>query len=360
MTLTPFSLPPLAYADADSGHETDHADLAAIAAALGGQSILNTAFAGGADPTGVADSSAAVNAAMAAGTFAFVPPGTYKIAAALNPTGSSGLIGCGNSSRFTWDGSAVPTLIKAAGTTAVQSVSIRDLRLSQSNATPSGTAIDASYFQFSRIERLLIDKTSSGAEPLAGVVYNSAITFYNVLADSVIHVEGASSVGVKYDTGSNSNELRNCRILPSGTDATSTGIYVNAHAIELHHPDIEGAAGVGVDIAATGHNCLLLHAYLESNGTNLRLASGVNGPTVIGGTIETGVSADITDNGALNPVMLNVRSSASGEHSSSRFPARAGAPSGTPLTGSASFVYDTTNHKLWVFDGGSWKGVVLS
>jgi hypothetical protein len=42
-------------------------------------------------------------------------------------------------------------------------------------------------------------------------------------------------------------------------------------------------------------------------------------------------------------------------------PSGAGAPTGTPATQSAHvpFFYDTTNHKLWVFDGG-WKGTVLS
>lgn len=43
-------------------------------------------------------------------------------------------------------------------------------------------------------------------------------------------------------------------------------------------------------------------------------------------------------------------------------PAIAGAPTGTPAHTSANYVpmrYDTTNHKLWVYDG-TWKGVVLA
>ena len=42
-------------------------------------------------------------------------------------------------------------------------------------------------------------------------------------------------------------------------------------------------------------------------------------------------------------------------------PSGAGAPTGAPTAqaGHAPFFYDTTNHKLWVYDGG-WKGVVLS
>lgn len=44
------------------------------------------------------------------------------------------------------------------------------------------------------------------------------------------------------------------------------------------------------------------------------------------------------------------------------FPTCAGAPSGTPSkteAGHRSMIYDTTNHKIWFFDG-TWKGVVIA
>lgn len=44
-------------------------------------------------------------------------------------------------------------------------------------------------------------------------------------------------------------------------------------------------------------------------------------------------------------------------------PTCAGPPTGVPAelpTGAVPFVYDTTNHKLWVYDGAAWKGVVLA
>lgn len=37
----------------------------------------------------------------------------------------------------------------------------------------------------------------------------------------------------------------------------------------------------------------------------------------------------------------------------------AGAPTGVPTGGNGSMVYDTTNNKLWVYNG-AWKGVVLA
>jgi hypothetical protein len=42
-------------------------------------------------------------------------------------------------------------------------------------------------------------------------------------------------------------------------------------------------------------------------------------------------------------------------------PASAGVPTGVPTarTGFVPFYYDTTTHKIWVYDGG-WKGVVVA
>ena len=43
-------------------------------------------------------------------------------------------------------------------------------------------------------------------------------------------------------------------------------------------------------------------------------------------------------------------------------PSMAGAPSGTaaPPTGKAPICFDTTNNKLWAWNGSAWKGVVLA
>lgn len=42
-------------------------------------------------------------------------------------------------------------------------------------------------------------------------------------------------------------------------------------------------------------------------------------------------------------------------------PTCAGAPTGVPARqpGSVPFVYDTTNNKLWIYNG-AWKGIVLT
>lgn len=40
-------------------------------------------------------------------------------------------------------------------------------------------------------------------------------------------------------------------------------------------------------------------------------------------------------------------------------PTCAGAPTGTPIAGKGAFIYDTTNNKLYVYNGSAWKSVAL-
>jgi hypothetical protein len=90
---------------------------AALAVAVG-VNVLNTAYAGGADPTGVADSTAALAAAKAAalssGRPLCIPAGTYKISAKLDWTGD-GL-------TIIADGAARTSIIQATANTGVVQV----------------------------------------------------------------------------------------------------------------------------------------------------------------------------------------------------------------------------------------------
>jgi hypothetical protein len=234
----------------------------------------------GADPTGRTDSTAAIQAALdaAAGrTYAYLPSGRYVVSAPLTIS-SPGLLGDGNGSQIVWDHAAAGTLIKAPSAAADQYVAVRDVRLSQANPVPGGTAINASGFQFSRIERVLIDKAPGGACPNVGVDYDNASTHYNVLRDCVINVDGKHAIGVRYSTGAHSNVLTNCRVLPSTTDASQVGIYVNAYAIELERPDIESVAGTAIVVGAgatSNRPTQLVAPYLENPaGTDIAVVNG--------------------------------------------------------------------------------------
>lgn len=76
----------------------------ALNAAGAGINVLNAAFAGGADPTGAADSSAAFNAACAAVMIIRVPAGTYKLGSTVGPFTTGQFVICDPGVTFSWTG----------------------------------------------------------------------------------------------------------------------------------------------------------------------------------------------------------------------------------------------------------------
>lgn len=280
---------------------------------------LNVVTQYGADPTGVADSTTAIqgalNAVPSGGGTVYIPDGIYLITSSLTfSVSGTKVLGAGWGSQIRYDGTVVTAGAFKMVDTTTRRCNISWIRISQTNASAAGTAIEASYFVDSAIEHVLIDAGGSGVAPLIGISFNSSTTFYNLVSDCRVNCSGANSIGIRFDGGANSNVARNCRIIPDGAVSSSIGVYVNAKSIDLDHVDIENSAGTGISVGATGHACTIIAPYLEANGTNLLLASGANAPTVISGTVEAGTTADITDNGALTPMFLNLRSSSGGEH----------------------------------------------
>lgn len=84
-----YTIPPDNRTSGNSGHLSDHTSIADVLNGMGDAfNVQNTAWAGGADPTGSADSTSAiaacVTAASTAGRPVYIPKGTYKISSALN------------------------------------------------------------------------------------------------------------------------------------------------------------------------------------------------------------------------------------------------------------------------------------
>jgi hypothetical protein len=312
-----FTLPPARGLDTpDPAGDINNLTAAHVAAGAD-LNVFNGAFAGGGDPSVVPDPTpaiqAALNAVPANGAIVKLPPGAYTLSAPLTVSVSGTIIaGSGWGTQLRYDGTVLTSgAIKMADTTQ-RRVFIRDLRITQTAASSTGAAINASYFTNSVIERVLIDGSTNA--PNIGIDFNVTGSYYNVVSDSRINVSGANSIGVRFDTNSNSNVVRNCRIIPDLGLASSIGCYVNARSILLEHLDVESTPGTGISVGPNGHACTIVAPYLEACGTNLALAAGVNAPTVIGGTIEAATTADYADAGALTPMMLNVRSSSGGEH----------------------------------------------
>lgn len=263
----------------------------------------------GADKTGVADSTAAIQAALNAvtpdGTVVYFPLGTYKISATLTAsvTGTQ-MMGDGWGSQILYDGTVTTPAINSGSS---KRIFIRDLRISQTSATNAGTAIDASGFVNGVIERVLIDGGgASGVSPNIGVNMDASGCFYNELRACRINYGGTSAAGVFIGGGANSNTLIDLRLVPGGDDVNSSGIYVTASSvIMMMRPDIEAATGNGIFLDTGAHGCTVIGAYTESNNINLKISSGVKAPTILGGTYQNGTTANIQDNGALGPIVLN-------------------------------------------------------
>lgn len=242
---------------------------------------------------------------------AVLGPGAFSIVAVLNPpAGISPISGAliqgsewGTSLNF--DQSVVPTLIKLAGSTQGK-VDIRNLRIAQSGAADGGTAIDMSLFVNSVIENVSIDAGSGGKHCLNGIVATGVGTEYNTVRECRISVNGTGAKALSWNNGVISNSVQDIRVLVGTAGGTgSAGVYLNTHSNRLTKVDVENAPGDGIFLDSAAHATVVDAAYLESNNVNLHLGAGVQCPTILGGTIQSAVTANIQDDGAFSPIIVN-------------------------------------------------------
>lgn len=118
----PYTIPIDTHAVGDSNHTPDHNNIVDVLKGLQAPYVvLNTAYAGGADPTGAADSSPAFAAAIAAlpasGGNIIVPPGSYKLNSGLTFHQAQGMIGAGSTAvSITYTGAGTAININISGT----------------------------------------------------------------------------------------------------------------------------------------------------------------------------------------------------------------------------------------------------
>lgn len=278
--------------------QDDQDDPGAIGGTIAGMSVLSVAR--------TADAGTALNEAIAAlpdvGGTIVIPAGTWTVDTPVLIS-KDGVIIQGVSQRGTllrFAGATITPAIKNSSTTQRYCV-VRDLRIESSNSG-SGVAIDASYFVNSMFHNLRIG--GGGVNPNRGIVFDAVGSYYNVVQDCRISVAGAGSRCLSFANVSNSNVVRNCRLV--GDNTNTVGVYVDAHAIQLDHVDMESDGLVGVDVAAGGHDCQLNAPYLEALETGVRLAADVESFTCVGGVIIDNVT-NITDLGAKDPAFINTR-----------------------------------------------------
>lgn len=263
----------------------------------------------GATGNGTTDDTAAINRAMAAlpanGGTLYFPTGSYLISSTLNATVTGTTFqGDGWGSQIRYDGTSVSPAVNATGNIRVN---LRYLRLSQTNATTAGTCIDASNFNMSTIESVLIDGGGgSGVAPHIGILMNSSTAHYNHIRACRISYGNTSSAGISIQGGAHSNSIIDCRLLPQADDAASSGIYINgSHSTNIVHADIEAGSGNGIWLDTAAHSTTITGGYVDTMNIGVKITSGVIAPTILGGTFENGVTANIQNNGAIGLTVKN-------------------------------------------------------
>ena len=175
---------------ADMNAHTD-----ALIAMGAGLNVLNAAFAGGADPTGAADSAAAIQAALnavpAGGGAICLPPGTYKLAStvtnAVTPTRIQGSGRWATTVNFTGTGDAIRMYNPSGSGTGVGG-GVRDLAIDGTSAGAGSTGLhigDGSNYDLDCVVQNFsgtgsigfhFDNTVWWAEKIHGNVYASNCT----------------------------------------------------------------------------------------------------------------------------------------------------------------------------------------
>ena len=272
-----YTIPSDTHIAGDSGHTTDHnniADMVKLAAVTSGINVLNTAYSGGADPTGIADSAAAFTAAIAAlpagGGVIVVPPGSYKLASGITFHQGQGMICPG--------GSSCTSLFYTGSGTAIT--------LSNS-VTFTGGQFAGKFAGF------YLDGYGAGASAVG--IQISDLQGWD-LSDAAIY--GFQGKGIFFTTGSGwcEESTVRCRVVQCGTYATanSGAVVFNGTSFDYGNYDF-------TIVTLAGTHGVLLYGGAQLRGANLRIRGNfytratANTGTVIGLSIAGADDSYITD-----------------------------------------------------------------
>jgi hypothetical protein len=286
----PYTMPPANRAPLSPGYITDQNNTADILAGMGaGFNVLNTAYAGGADPTGAADSAAAINAALAAlpaaaGGTVIIPAGIYKITSPIVPTI--------NNSRLLGMGPEATTIRAAAG--------------SNINGYQFDAATQLYNLIFCAIEGMTFDGASNASGYGCHVNYNLTRTFWDFYLRDVWfknwgndgfwstgghgyvldHVLGefCGGNGITFTGGFTDSPPR----IVNGTFKLNTGTGVSVATVDAYvgHNEISANSGGGLVMSASG--CKAVGNQIRSNtGIGVKVTGGSEGHQVIGNTISS-------------------------------------------------------------------------
>jgi hypothetical protein len=310
------------------------------------QTLLNAAYtqpglAPSGDQSGATDT-AAIQALLNLAGKATLQPGTFYVTA-LQWTASNNLIeGAGWATQLLFNGQVTSALFSVSGTANLSGIVMRDLEIYQTSSSGGGTAVDLSYLQNSKFQNIRIEASGS-AGPQYGFNLGGASTYYNLIEDCRVHVTQpggtGGAVGVNIHSGSNSNIIRNVRIVG---DTGTTGLYCNANGIIAERIDMESAGNIGIHADAGSQNFTIINPYLESLTTGIQLESGSGPVSMMGGDLD-GCSTEISDLGCVAFLAPNYWF---GSHSNATYNTAVGGissvvkPSNTTVNDSAALAAD--------------------
>lgn len=264
----PFTIPP-AHVVGDLTHTTTHNQMAGVLTTLGAFNVLNSAYSGGADPTGVSNSSPAIQAALNAlpvqGGAVFIPPGTYSIGSLLTMPANSALIGAGSGTAGSGTvlklANAVNTSMIAAGT----SCRIQDLELNGNRAnqtTGTGDAVDVHSVNSCIFSNLYIHDQFR-----RGIDFTSA-QGHLVWSCNIKNNNGGSGKGggINIDSASSDIHIISSACGSNGVvDGDAIGIYTAGFVVKIIDTDCFSNTANGIWCDATGVGTQIIGCGIDRN-----------------------------------------------------------------------------------------------
>jgi hypothetical protein len=257
--------------------------------------VLNAAYSGGADPTGVSDSAPAINAALAAlpsstGGTVVIPAGVYKISSPIVPViNNSRLLGAGPEA----------TTIRAASGSAI-------------NGYQFDAATQLYNLIFCAIEGMTFDGASNAAGYGCHINYNLTHTFWDFCLRDVwfknwgndgfwstgghgyvldhVLAEFCGGNGITFTGGFTDSPPR----IINGTIKLNTGTGVSVATTDAYvgHNEISVNSGGGLILSASG--CKAVGNQVRSNtGIGVKVTGGSEGHQVIANTISSNTTHGI-------------------------------------------------------------------
>lgn len=240
----------------------------------------------GADPTGVADSTAAIQAALDfapvanSGRIVFLPAGTYKFSKLVIKHNNTILRGEGQLATYLASTAVDGSLIASNDqTVTLYYCGIEGMQISAPNVTSTANTkiVDWRSMQFGFIKDVWVLGNNtvglSGIE-MGVITYAAQECTYNLLDNIYIGLVG---YGIKITGGANTNTFRNIRVQPG---ASAFGYHIAFGATEASnnvflscHCEFPGNTVTGYALGSISTNTVIIGARLEGLATGINIVS---------------------------------------------------------------------------------------